>query len=88
MASRPCRIVWADEALRTLQSLPHPVRGKIVQLIELLSVFPEMYAVETFGRWAGLRRFFILNLVVYYAYWPQDEAAYIEVIVPARSSRS
>ena len=88
MASRPCRLVWADEALRTFQSLPRPVREEILRLIDLLIVFPEMYAVETFGRWAGLRRFFVRGLMVLYAYWPESETAYIEVIVPARSSRS
>ncbi len=47
-----------------------------------------MYAVETFGRWAGLRRFFVKHMVVYYAYWAQNATLYVEVIVPARSSRT
>ena len=65
-----------------------PVRSEILELTEQLAVFPEMYAVETFGRWAGLRRFFVKHMVVYYAYWAQNATLYVEVIVPARSSRT
>ena len=47
-----------------------------------------MYQVETAGRWAGLRRFFTDQWVVFYMYWDEDHTIYIEAIVPARSDRA
>ena len=42
-----------------------------------------MYPTVESGRWAGLRRFFAGSQVVYYGYWRDERAIYVEVIAPA-----
>jgi len=86
VAEPPRRIVWSESAVEEFQRLPDSRREHILRRVRLLAASPLMYRVEHSGRWAGLRRFHALGLIVYYTYWHQDETVYIEAIVPARSA--
>ena len=87
MAQAPARVIWSQEAFHRFQSLPFAAREGILKRVDLVRVFPRMYQVEPEGRWAGLRRFVIESLIVFYAYWESERTIYLEVIVPARSGR-
>ena len=85
MASEPARIIWSEEALNGFRGLLYESREEILRRLALLETNPMMYQVEERGRWAGLRRFYSDNVVVFYAYWQQTHSLYVEAIVPARS---
>lgn len=83
MARGPARIEWAEEAFRSFRNLTVKERAAILQRLDWLGSFPEMYPIAESGRWAGLRRFFAGSQVVYYGYWRDERAIYVEVIAPA-----
>jgi hypothetical protein len=83
LAREPARIEWAEEAFASYRNLTTKDRAAILQRLEWLESFPEMYPIVESGRWAGLRRFFAGSQVVYYGYWRDERAIYIEVIAPA-----
>lgn len=85
MASSAARLIWSTEAFSAFQGLPPSIGTEVLRRIELLAIYPRMYQVEPNGRWAGLRRFFVRDRVVYYSYWDPDHTVYVEAIRPARS---
>ena len=88
MASKQSRIIWSEESVAAFKQLGHSTRDHILWRVELLKNMPMLFQVEPDGRWAGLRRFHSLNVVVFYTYWHDNHTVYIEAIVPARSDRS
>jgi hypothetical protein len=68
------------------QALSHQ-QDVIDEKVERLRMFPELYQEETFGRWRGLRRIPVANVLVFYGYWREDNSIHIVGIVPARSKR-
>jgi mRNA-degrading endonuclease RelE of RelBE toxin-antitoxin system len=85
VASEPPRIIWSKESLDKFQRLEHQTRDQILRRVEFLKNSPMLYRVELEGRWAGLRRFRAIEVIVFYTYWHQDNAVYIEAIAEARS---
>jgi hypothetical protein len=83
LAHEPARIEWAEEAFASFHNLKVKDRGAILQRLDWLGSFPQMYPTVESGRWAGLRRFFAGSQVVYYGYWRDERAIYVEVIAPA-----
>lgn len=87
MASEPVLIVWSEEAASGFKALSYQPREEVLRRIAFIETNPMMYQVEERGRWAGLRRFYALGVVVFYVYWRETQSVYIEAVVPARGGQ-
>jgi hypothetical protein len=88
VASKPARIIWSEASVSAFKQQSDATREHILWRVELLKNMPMMFQVEPNGRWAGLRRFHSLNVIVFYTYWHENNSVYIEAIVAARGDRS
>jgi hypothetical protein len=84
LAQEPRRVIWAPSAFAELQLLPYPIREGFLNRIDLVERFPEMYQVETQGKWAGLRRIPYRSMILFYICWKQDQTINVEALVHAR----
>lgn len=60
-------VLWTEPAARAFRSLSRPLQQAILDRIDLISEFPEMYAIREHHPYAGFRYFFTRNWCVSYA---------------------
>lgn len=77
--------VWANSVWLVLQELPERESAEIVERLDLLVFFPQMYPVRGKGRFRRHRFFRAGNWLVYYKV--VDEIIYIRGLWPARIPR-
>ena len=58
--------LWTEPAARAFRRLPRSVQLAILERIELISEFPEMYPVREHQPYAGFRYFFTRDWCVSY----------------------
>ena len=76
------KIVWPQTILEVLIELAEKERELILDKVDRLAAFPEMYPVRVTGRFRGHRWFFSGNWLVYYRY--VEQTVYIRSLWPAR----
>jgi hypothetical protein len=77
------RVIWADPVRDLLYELPEPERKAILDHIQYLKLFPQMYPVRFKGRRFRRHRWFQAgNWLVYYR--AVEDVIYIRGIWPAR----
>ena len=53
------------------ESLPDRVRGRALEVLDLIVVFPEMYSVRSHGLMAGYRSFTVYPYLFFYSSAPK-----------------
>ncbi len=76
------KIVWSQTILDAFLELPEGDQRLILEKVDRLQEFPEMYPVRVKGRFRGYRWFFAGNRLVYYRVTGQR--VYIRALWPAR----
>lgn len=75
-------LLWTEPAARAFRSLPRLVQQAILDRIELISEFPEMYPIREHPPYAGFRYFFTRNWCV--SYTSSRNTVVILAVFPAR----
>lgn len=78
----PASLEWTQVAFERYQQLPPKTRDLIASKLELLKYHPQMYQVEPYGHWEGLRRLVVGRFKVYYNYAHSTHTIFIETIDP------
>lgn len=76
-------VLWTEPAAQTFRRLSRPVQLAILDRIDLIAEFPEMYPVREHQPYAGFRYFFTMNWCVSYAL--SGNTIIILAVFPARS---
>lgn len=80
------RIYWFDRARATFDELPPDAQLEIVDHLDRLRRFPELYQRVDEGRYRGYRRFLVLRRFhVYYRVVGDAQDCFVAAIRPARS---
>ncbi len=79
------RILWTEPAGRAFRRLPKSVQLAILECLDVISDFPEMYPVRERQPYAEFRYFFTSRWCV--SYTMAEDALIILAVFPARSSR-
>jgi len=80
------KVVWSKRSFAQFQQLPDQLRERINNRLPLLQQNPQMYQLETAGKWEGLRRMVVGWYKLYYTYWHSEHTIYVETIVSTRHS--
>ena len=78
----PASVEWTEVAFERYQRLPPKIRDLIIPKLESLKYNPQMYQIEPYGHWEGLRRMVVGRLKLYYNYAHLTHTIYIETIDP------
>lgn len=76
------RIIWSNPVLDAFLSLPEPEQIEIAAKLDLVELFPRMYAMQLKGRFRRHRKFVAGNWAVYYRV--VENTVYIRGLWPAR----
>ncbi len=76
------QIIWPQTVLDALLELPESQRELILEKVDQLQAFPEMYPMRLQGRFRRHRWFFSGNWLVYYRVI--SRTVYIRALWPAR----
>jgi hypothetical protein len=76
------RIVWSDPVRDAFLGLPEREQVEIAAKLDLLQLFPRMYAMQLKGRFRRHRKFVAGNWAVYYRV--VENIVYVRGLWPAR----
>ena len=79
------KILWTRPAADAFERLPRPVQLSLLDRIELIAEFPEMYPVRERQPYAGFRYFFARDWCV--SYVAAEDSIILLAVFPARSGR-
>jgi len=80
------KVLFGQGIPEIFQELPRPVQIKAARIIDLITVFPEMYPVRRIGLMRGYRYFNALGYYFYYSISSQEIR--VMAILPARMEQA
>jgi plasmid stabilization system protein ParE len=80
------KALFSTGAAEVFDNLPDRVRGRALEVLDLIVVFPEMYAVRQHGLMAGYRSFTVYPYILYYSVSSQEIR--VAAILPGRMEQA
>ena len=80
------KALFSTGAAEVFEALPDRVRVRALELLDLLVVFPEMYAVRSHGMMAGYHSFTVYPYLFFYSVSSQEIR--VAAIIPGRMEQA